>query len=151
MIVFGGRNVRAKLISHFTFPLISQNERCLCFSLLHCAIVQGFLEAALAIIRAAPRPMYLDTLNDDAQSALHLAVATGQSRLARWLIVAGARPSPRNLRGDSPLHISSRNGDVASCKALTYAPTQEERDALMLGKMAQPYQPCALDQWNYEG
>lgn len=120
-------------------------------TLLHSAIVQGFLEVVLAIIRAAPRPHLLDTPNDDAQSPLHYAVATKQWKIVRWLIVAGAKPSPRNRQGDSPLHICARTGDVQSCKAITDPVTQTERDALALSYPPQPYQPCQLDQWNYDG
>ncbi|KAF5283729.1 hypothetical protein FQA39_LY17226 [Lamprigera yunnana] len=118
---------------------------------LHTAIIQGFLEVVLALIRAAPRPHLLDTPNDDAQTPLHLAVATKQWRIVRWLIVAGARPSPRNLQGDSPLHICARTGDVQSCKAIIDPVTQNEREALALSYPLQPYQPCQLDQWNYDG
>lgn len=63
---------------------------------LHAAIVRGFVEVALALIRAAPHPRLLDTPNDAALTPLHLAVATGQHPVVRWLIIAGARPSPRN-------------------------------------------------------
>lgn len=66
------------------------------FRHLHAAIVRGFVEVALALIRAAPHPRLLDTPNDAALTPLHLAVATGQHPVARWLIIAGARPSPRN-------------------------------------------------------
>jgi len=118
---------------------------------LHTAIVQGFLEVVIALIRAAPLPRLLDTPNDDALTPLHLAVATRQWRIVRWLIVAGARPSPRNLQGDSPLHICSRTGDMQSCKAITDPVAQHERDALALSYPPQPYQPCNLDQWNYDG
>ncbi|KAF5306205.1 hypothetical protein FQR65_LT07482 [Abscondita terminalis] len=118
---------------------------------LHTAVIQGFLEVVLALIRAAPRPHLLDTPNDDAQTALHLAVATKQWRIVRWLIVAGAKPSPRNLQGDSPLHICARTGDVQSCKAITDPVTQNERDALALSYPPLPYQQCQLDQWNYDG
>lgn len=118
---------------------------------LHLAIAQGFVEAVLTLIRMAPHPLLLDTPNDDAQTPIHLAVSMGQSRIVRWLVVAGAKPSPRDIRGDSPLHIAVRNGDLRCCKALT-APVQEhERIALGLSYPQQPYQQINLDQWNYEG
>lgn len=118
---------------------------------LHEAITRGFLEVALALIRAAPVPRLLDTANDDDQTALHLAVATGQWKLARWLVVAGARPCPRNLQGDSPLHIAARTGDIACSKAITDPVQQQERDVLNLQYPPQPYYPVDLDQWNYDG
>ncbi|KAJ8948207.1 hypothetical protein NQ318_010483 [Aromia moschata] len=93
----------------------------------------------------------LDTPNDDAQTPLHLAVETAQWRIARWLIVAGARPCPRDIRGDSPLHIAARGGDVKSVKAIADPVQQQERDALALGYQGHMYQPCDLDQWNYLG
>lgn len=118
---------------------------------LHTAIVEGFVEVALALIRAAPHPRLLDTRNDDAQTPLHLAVETAQWRIARWLVVAGARPCPRDLRGDSPLHIAARAGDVKSIKAIADPVQQQERDALALSYQGLMYQPCDLDQWNYLG
>lgn len=118
---------------------------------LHTAIIQEFPEVALALIRLAPHPRFLDTPNDDAQSPLHLAVATGQAKIARTLIVAGARPSPRNLHGDSPLHIAARTGDVSCCKAIADPVNQQERDALALSYLPQTYQPLNLDQWDYDG
>ncbi|XP_017774370.1 PREDICTED: NF-kappa-B inhibitor cactus [Nicrophorus vespilloides] len=118
---------------------------------LHNAILKGVLDQALAVIRVAPHPFLLDTLNDDAQSPLHLAVATGQWKIARWLIVAGARPSPRNICGDSPLHLAARNGDLDCCRAITDPVQQQERDLLGLRYPPSPYQYCEFDQWNYDG
>ncbi|XP_018334475.1 NF-kappa-B inhibitor cactus [Agrilus planipennis] len=118
---------------------------------LHIAIVQRFPEVVLALIRAAPHPRLLDTPNDDALTPLHLAVVTGQWHIVRWLIVAGARPGPRNLRGDSPLHICAQTGDLQTCKAITNPVTQHERDSLALSYPAQPYHQVDLEQWNYDG
>lgn len=118
---------------------------------LHIAILKEFPEVALALIRSAPHPKYLDTRNDDAQSPLHLAVLTGQSRIVRWLIVSGASPNPRNLSGDSPLHIAASRGDVACCGAITDPVTPQERDTLALSYPVHAYEHCELDQWNYYG
>ncbi|CAH1991417.1 unnamed protein product [Acanthoscelides obtectus] len=118
---------------------------------LHMAIADGFPEVALALIRIAPHPRLLDTPNDFAQTPLHLAVETGQWRIARWLRVAGARPCPRDKHGDSPLHLAARMDDAASIRALTEAVTKEEREMLALGYDIPAYQPCCYDQWNYLG
>lgn len=118
---------------------------------LHTAIVQGFAEVALALIRAAPHPRLLDTPNDAAQTPLHLAVETAQYPVARWLIIAGARPSPRDSQGDSPLHIAARLGDLNCVKAITEPVLPKHRDALALGYPAFPCEKPKLDQWNYLG
>nr|CAH7713546.1 unnamed protein product [Callosobruchus chinensis] len=118
---------------------------------LHMAIADGFPEVALALIRIAPHPRLLDTPNDYAQTPLHLAVETGQWRIARWLRVAGARPCPRDKHGDSPLHLAARLDDAASIRALTEPVTKEERELLALGYDVPTYQPCSYDQWNYLG
>jgi ankyrin repeat protein len=99
----------------------------------------------------APHPKLLDTPNDSAQTPIHLAASIGQWRMVRWLIVAGAKPSPRNIRGDSPLHIAARNGDVFCCKAITDPVQEQERKALGLSYAQQSYYELNLDQWNYEG
>lgn len=118
---------------------------------LHIAIAEGFVDVALALIKAAPHPRLLDTPNDKAETPLHFAVATTQWRIARWLRVAGARPCPRNLKGDSPLHVAARMGDVKSIKAITDPVEKQERDALGLSYKGHIYQTCNLDQWNYLG
>lgn len=103
------------------------------------------------MIRAAPHPRLLDTRNDDALTPLHLAVATGQWRVARWLIIAGARPGPRNLRGDSPLHLAASLGDVSCCRAILDPVQEKERESLALCYPLQPYEPFDLEQWNFDG
>ncbi|CAH1155834.1 unnamed protein product [Phaedon cochleariae] len=118
---------------------------------LHKAIEQGFVEVTLALIRAAPHPKLLDTPNKDGQTPLHLAVETGQWNVARWLVVAGARPCPRGVHGDSPLHIAARNNDSRSVKAMADPVQQQERERLALSYQGHMYQPCNFDQWNIYG
>jgi len=103
------------------------------------------------IIEAAPVAQLLDTFNDDAQTALHLGVSMGRCKIVRMLIAAGAKPSPRNLAGDSPLHIAAKLGDLDSCRAILYPVAQTEREALDLSYNVNTYYKCNLDQWNYEG
>ncbi|XP_060528864.1 NF-kappa-B inhibitor cactus [Cylas formicarius] len=118
---------------------------------LHTAVVQGFVEVAQALIRIAPHSRLLDTPNDDAQTPLHLAVVTSQWPVVRWLIVAGARPGPRDINGDSPLHIAARLGDLDCVKAITNPVQPQEREALALGYPPHRYEKCSLNQWNYSG
>ncbi|XP_011168273.2 NF-kappa-B inhibitor cactus isoform X2 [Solenopsis invicta] len=117
---------------------------------LHIAVIQGFVEAALCLIRMAPDPCLLDTLNDDWQSPLYLAVLTHQPLIVRRLILAGADPSLRNLRGDTALHLACRNGDIACAKALTDPLSPTERNKLMPGQIV-PALPQNLEQRNYSG
>ena len=118
---------------------------------LHMAISGRYEKVALALIRAAPSSQLLDTANDDAMTPLHLSVMTGQWRVVRWLIVAGAKPCPRNIRGDTPLHLAASLGDIYCCKAIVDPVHQQERDGIALEYPIHPYQKCDLDQLNYSG
>lgn len=115
------------------------------------AIYEGDIAKVLALIRKAPFPLLLDTPNDDAYAPIHIAVSLGNAKIVRWLIVAGAKPSPRNIRGDSPLHIAARNGDLSCCQAITTPIQPYERLSLGLQYDHQIYQQANLDQWNYQG
>lgn len=115
------------------------------------AIAHGFLEVALALIRAVPHPKLLDIPNDDNQTPLHLAVETGQWKIARWLRVAGAKPCPRGPQGDSPLHIAARRNDPRSVKAIVEPFHEQERDQLGLSYQGNVHQSCDFDQWNFLG
>ncbi|XP_029175862.1 NF-kappa-B inhibitor cactus-like [Nylanderia fulva] len=117
---------------------------------LHIAIVQGFVEAALCLIRMAPDPCLLDTMNDDWQSPLHLAVLTHQPLIVRHLILAGADPSLRNFRGNTALHLACACGDLACAKALTDPLYPMERNKLTFGQQV-PALPQNLEQRNYNG
>ncbi|XP_032681248.1 NF-kappa-B inhibitor alpha-like [Odontomachus brunneus] len=117
---------------------------------LHIAIVQGFVEATFSLIKMAPHPCLLNTLNDDCQSPLHLAVLTHQPTIVRRLILAGADPSMRNFRGNTALHIACASGDLACAKALTDPLSPMERNELMPGQKV-PALPQNLEQRNYSG
>ncbi|XP_012527351.1 NF-kappa-B inhibitor cactus [Monomorium pharaonis] len=117
---------------------------------LHITIIQGFVEAALMLIRLAPHPSLLNVYNDNRQSPLHLAVLTNQSLIVRRLILAGADPSLRNSCGNTALHLACRNGDLACAKALTDPLSPMERNQLMPGQTV-PALPQDLEQRNYSG
>ncbi|KAH1000095.1 hypothetical protein HUJ04_000024 [Dendroctonus ponderosae] len=118
---------------------------------LHSAIFHGYAEVALALIRCAPHPRLLDTPNDAGETPLHIAVATGQPPVVRWLVIAGARPNPRNAQGDSPLHIASKMGDLHCVRALTDPLNPKHRDAMALTYPPAPHEKPNLEQWNYLG
>ncbi|KYN42039.1 NF-kappa-B inhibitor cactus [Trachymyrmex septentrionalis] len=117
---------------------------------LHIAIMQGYVEAALILIRLAPHPYLLNIYNDDWQSSLHLAVLTNQSLIVRRLILAGADPSLRNFHGNTALHLACMNGDLACAKALTDPLSPMERNNLIPGQIV-PALPQNLEQRNYSG
>ncbi|XP_018318116.1 NF-kappa-B inhibitor cactus isoform X4 [Mycetomoellerius zeteki] len=117
---------------------------------LHIAIMQGYMEAALILIRLAPHPCLLNIYNDDWQSSLHLAVLTNQSLIVRRLILAGADPSLRNIHGNTALHLACMSGDLACAKALTDPLSPMERNKLIPGQIV-PALPQNLEQRNYSG
>lgn len=88
---------------------------------LHIAVMQGHTDAAFTLISLVPHPSILDFQNDECQTALHLAVMTKQSRVARRLVAAGARVDMRDRQGNCPLHIAALNGDLDCVQALSMA------------------------------
>ena len=62
------------------------------------AVSEGAEDIVRDLIRITPHPCLLDIQNDLLQSPLHLAVLTGNVRLVRMLLLAGAEVSfPRRL------------------------------------------------------
>ncbi|XP_044754712.1 NF-kappa-B inhibitor cactus-like [Coccinella septempunctata] len=118
---------------------------------LHLAIYFCYSDMAFNLIRAAISPVYLDLLDQDGQSPLHLAVATNQYQIVRSLIVAGAHPGIRNSKGDSPLHIAARLGYYNCCRAILEPVRREEFKSLCLSYDEVHYKMVDLEQWNYEG
>ncbi|KAK9890892.1 hypothetical protein WA026_012234 [Henosepilachna vigintioctopunctata] len=118
---------------------------------LHSAIVQRCPEIALALIRHAPNPSCLDFEDYEGCTPLHLAVTSDQWRVVRWLIVAGAQPGLRNLRGESALHLAAKLGSVSCCRAITDPVQGEEREFLNVSSTVTSPRQVDLDQWDYEG
>ncbi|GAB0089137.1 NF-kappa-B inhibitor cactus [Sergentomyia squamirostris] len=86
---------------------------------LHLAIMDGHGDVAKALIRMNPYPCLLDIQNDFFQTPLHLAVIAGQYTTVRQLILAGAEPTIRDYKGNTPLHLACEKGDLACVHALT--------------------------------
>ncbi|XP_058790152.1 NF-kappa-B inhibitor cactus-like [Phymastichus coffea] len=116
-------------------------------TLLHVAIIQGFIEASLSLISISPHPCLLDILNDDIQTALHLAVMTNQPEIVRKLVLAGADISIRNHQGNTALHLACISGDLACTKALT-EPYAENKRNFSSKKLSLPQ---ILELRNYNG
>ena len=49
-------------------------------------------------------------------SALHVAITRRKYAIARWLIVRGARLTPRNMKGENALSLAAQYGDMAFIK-----------------------------------
>lgn len=100
------------------------------------------------MINATPHPCLLDILNDDAQTALHLAVLTNQPNIVTRFVLAGANLSVRTLQGNTPLHLPSLHGYLDCAKSLTEPFTEFEK-SMISGNL--PNVPQDLEQRNYHG
>ncbi|RUS79663.1 hypothetical protein EGW08_012586 [Elysia chlorotica] len=85
---------------------------------LHLSIIHGHQDLAMLLIRLAPEYIWLSYSNHLRQTPLHLAVLTGQDRLVRRLLCAGAIVDAQDLRGETPLHIACRLGHLKTVKSL---------------------------------
>ncbi|CAL4067030.1 unnamed protein product, partial [Meganyctiphanes norvegica] len=119
---------------------------------LHIAVMRGFIEVVYHITRLLPHQAFLDLPNNTGRTALHLAVAAGDSNVARHLIVCGASPVVRDRRGNTPLHTASGLGDAHLVNQLTRPVTVAE---VMQAQLS--YAPAhtagllAADLANYDG
>lgn len=102
------------------------------------------------MIRTTLEVEFLNVLNSDGQSPLHLAVLAKQPRIIRELILAGANPEVRNFRGNTPLHLSCSIGDFQSTFALVSPLNSNEYYYLRPG-MKVPILPQNLELRNYDG
>nr|AAZ40334.1 IkB [Carcinoscorpius rotundicauda] len=122
-------------------------------TLLHLAIVQETVEISLALVRFAMHPDMLDIFNHLSQTPLHLAVLTGQYRIVRRLIVAGATVDMRDRHGNTAFHIACERGDMECLRALTTPVTENEviEANLQYPVDLQYLSPDFLEHRNYEG
>lgn len=97
-------------------------------SQLHMAIINLLVPIALYIIQQAPDREWLNLPNNMLQTPLHLAVMTRLPQVVKALIDGGADIEARDSKGDTPLHIASREGfdDIAQI-LLTPASTASQR------------------------
>ncbi|XP_018023690.1 NF-kappa-B inhibitor cactus isoform X2 [Hyalella azteca] len=119
---------------------------------LHVAVMRGFIEVVYHITRLLPHQAFLDLANNSGRTALHLAVSAGVPAIARHLIVCGASPVARDLRGNTPLHVACGRKDAAMVTHLTRPVTVTEVMNAHLS-YAPTHTPglVAADLTNYQG
>uniref|UniRef100_A0A2P2HZ17 NF-kappa-B inhibitor cactus-like n=1 Tax=Hirondellea gigas TaxID=1518452 RepID=A0A2P2HZ17_9CRUS len=93
---------------------------------LHVAVMRGFIEVVYHITRLLPHQAFLDLCNNAGKTALHLAVSARVPAVARHLIVCGASPVSRDLRGNTPLHVACARKDPEMVSHLTRPVTVTE-------------------------
>lgn len=86
---------------------------------LHWACLTGYVDVVAAFIRLTPHPCLLDIQNDDSQTALHLAAFSGQPKIIRMLLIAGADQTIQDHDGNTPLHTACMCGNLQCVKAFT--------------------------------
>ncbi|XP_066985475.1 NF-kappa-B inhibitor cactus-like isoform X2 [Macrobrachium rosenbergii] len=119
---------------------------------LHVAVMRGFIEVVYHITRLLPHQAFLDLPNHTGRTALHLAVSTGDSGVARHLVVCGASPVARDRRGNTPLHSASAQGDLRMVTQLTRPVTVAEvMNARLSYAPAHTAGLLAADLTNYDG
>nr|XP_037272104.1 LOW QUALITY PROTEIN: NF-kappa-B inhibitor cactus-like [Rhipicephalus microplus] len=99
-------------------------------TLLHIAVIKGWMRLLVRVIRETPHPDLLDIQNDYGQTALHVAALCGRHDEARLLVVAGATVDATDDVGRTPLHIACRRGDCRVASDLLADVTGEETDFL---------------------
>ncbi|GIY66223.1 NF-kappa-B inhibitor cactus [Caerostris extrusa] len=97
-------------------------------TIVHLAIVEARSDVIYPLIQLAPHPDFLDITNDLFQTLLHLATLTGKSNIVRRLVVAGATLDFQDHKGNIPLHIASRRGDLDCVQAMLATITESDAE-----------------------
>jgi len=80
---------------------------CCCLRPLHIAVVQGALPVVDRLLGVMQQMgVSIDTLNNDRQTALHLAIITNQSEAARLLLDQKASVNISDRHGNGLIHLS---------------------------------------------
>ena len=88
-------------------------------TLLHTAVLLGMSKVAYRFTCGHENRQSLDIQNYLGETVLHISVLTGQMRMTKLLIACGACGKKQDERGDTPLHIACRLGDLDAVCALT--------------------------------
>lgn len=114
------------------------------YTKLHIAILHN-IEPAINVLINFAEPAHLNVRNLSGQTALHLAVLLGMSKIIRKLIDAGADINLRDNRCNSPLHLAVLNNDLSCVQIITSAIHPQSAYGTEKSLIAN------LEQWNYDG
>ena len=83
---------------------------------------------AWSLVGGNPHPQCFNISNKDGQTPLHCAVIhSAEVQLVRSMVVLGAETALCDLKGNTPLHDATLNGDRDTVVSLFSALTSEER------------------------
>ncbi|XP_039993937.1 nuclear factor of kappa light polypeptide gene enhancer in B-cells inhibitor, alpha b [Xiphias gladius] len=102
-------------------------------TLLHLAIIHEAKGYIRTMIDVSKNTDFLNTQNDLRQTPLHLAVITNQADVCQHLLVSGCDPTLVDNRGDTPLHIACRHGNLLCFSVITQYCQKEHLHTVMAG------------------
>uniref|UniRef100_A0A7N8YAA0 NF-kappa-B inhibitor alpha n=1 Tax=Mastacembelus armatus TaxID=205130 RepID=A0A7N8YAA0_9TELE len=100
-------------------------------TLLHLAIIHEAKDYIKSMIDLSKNTDFLNAQNDLRQTPLHLAVVTNQADVCQHLLASGCDPTLVDNRGDTPLHIACRHGNLLCFSVITQNCQKEHLHKMM--------------------
>ncbi|XP_028995042.1 nuclear factor of kappa light polypeptide gene enhancer in B-cells inhibitor, alpha b [Betta splendens] len=100
-------------------------------TLLHLAIIHEAKDHMKTMIDQSKNAEFLNRQNDLRQTPLHLAVITNQAEVCQHLLQFGCDPTLVDNRGDTPLHIACRHGNLLCFSVITQNCQKEHLHTMM--------------------